>query len=292
MVAKTISGITTSAKETKKRGSIPQDRFVEMIEWISKINNGRPKCQQINSDKLRQAIAYMQLTWCTGLRGCQMALIRKKDFSFDPGTGEWSFTVRKIHDPKERLSGRGPSFLTISIYRGLYAAFSACDVLLNEVIGDDALVCPNYDASFLGGLIKQAAIALEWEEELKFDGVHCLRHGLGETIRDEQGLAAARDQLGHSKQRVVVGATGRYVRSNQARVADVQNSIVMNDEDYDELAGELDEESEKRVDRSEKKSKQPLKRGRPSKTVTTKNNKGKAAVKNCSKKKGATSTRK
>ena len=118
--------------------------------------------------------------------------------------------------------------------------------------------------------MKEAATKLEWEEDLKFDGIHCLRHGIGQTIREIQGYAAARNQLGHTKQTVSMGATGRYVRSNDVRLAGV--TVMLEDEDVEGMEIELDNEAEKAVVRAEPKAKKKIqtKNQKKAKTTTTK----------------------
>jgi hypothetical protein len=79
----------------------------------------------------------------------------------------------------------------------------------------DALVCPAWNGDYLNKLIQEAAVTLKWDPRLTWDGVHCLRHGVGATARAESGVtAAAREILGHSQD----AGSERYAQANAARV--------------------------------------------------------------------------
>jgi integrase len=183
----------------RARGAITYDLFCALLARLKGIGTCQGLCWGL------------KMCFSTGLRNSEMKLLRRSQFHVD-ASGDWILTAEKKHDP-HRIKRAGGKALIIkrSVFK---KAKSEMDRRM-LTMAPDALVCPAWDGLRANQLIQESAAALKWDARLVWDGVHCLRHGVGATACAERGVTAdAREILGHSQD----AGSERYAQANPSRV--------------------------------------------------------------------------
>ena len=203
--------------DTRLRGGIDCEMLNQLLEFVNKMRFR--KSYKKSGEYVGSAIFALVLTWMTGLRRVQMESLCKRNFIEDEEGKLWVY-IEKIHDPSagNRAAAR---YVIIpvqipDIKNGQSYYDTLCTRLGN--LQDEDLVCPGYGDLDLNKLIHDAAKACNWDKELKFDGVHCLRHGVVAHVREVSGFMAAAIQAGHSLPVVGTEVTEGYSNSNSDKI--------------------------------------------------------------------------
>ena len=191
---------------TAKRGAITWDLLVELIGWL--VNTKRGTLEQ-----RRELI----IAWGTGLRSNQVQTLRRHHFS--RVNGKWVVTLDENHNPR-RLDHDNARQMVQTVEDRVQ---SILDAFL-PTLKDDELVCPEWTRKVpvYREWIKAGAAALKWPDELKWVGVHQLRHGVAVEVRLLHGQIAASVQLGHQLPAEQHRTSDTYSEPNEKRIARVQ----------------------------------------------------------------------
>ena len=186
---------------TKKRGAITFAMLDQMLGWLVQTGKGT------QNDQCNLIIA-----WATGLRSNQLEALRRHNVELHKG--RLMVSLDENHNPT-RLNRDEP-------FHMLQDVDDVGQALLRkwlQDLGPEDLVLPTWDRRKYGEWIHEAALALGWDTELNWAGVHQLRHGLAVSVADVYGLDAVGPRLGHQPQKRRAKTGDTYGKPNAARVA-------------------------------------------------------------------------
>ena len=188
--------------ERRERGAITEDMLTEMLRYMKE--NGSSRWERW----------HMQLCHATACRDCEMPLIQANDFVDDGRT--ITFVTKKIHNPTQRSEGDGvASEERRQVSSGIYAELRHA---LAHAPRSDFRLAGTWDRKAMGRWVKRASAALQWPRELRFDGVHCNRHGRAASVLQRTGkVRAVQRALGHKS----TACSLWYGRPNSERIAAV-----------------------------------------------------------------------
>lgn len=201
----------------RTRGAINDTMLQQLMDYVYDRRHGAPQ-HRIDDLECSAVRWHLALVWMTGLRRCQAETLRKRDFVWVDG--KLFIHVPKIHDPKENTRVTSTMLdIPITIPQNTkFDWYARLIKSLQELPNDDSLLMPLWHKYDLNKYIQNAAKKFGWNtDELKFDGIHCLRHGVIQTVREAQGIIAAAIKAGHVLPTVKASVTEHYAKPNALR---------------------------------------------------------------------------
>ena len=186
---------------TKKRGAITVIMLNDLLGWMKSTGKG-------TLDDRRNLV----IAWATGLRSNQLETLRRHHVELHKG--RLMVSLDENHNPTRLNRDEAHHMLQDVDDIGQ-------QVLRDWIrdLGAEDLVLPTWNRRKYGEWIHEAALALGWDTELNWVGVHQLRHGLAVSVAEVYGLDAVGPRLGHQVQKRRAKTGDTYGKPNAARVA-------------------------------------------------------------------------
>ncbi len=188
------------AETYSRRGAIDMSKLDELT-WFLHTKKKR------SAGEIRAIIA----CWATALRTSQMSTVCAGDFHLnEAGTG-YILTLAKIHDPKLWATRGGRPRIEVRDVHEI-----GTPIIAEAIAGKakDTPLWPQWKPRVVCRLIQECAVHCGWPPELKWNGAHCLRHGVAAEVFFRKGIGAAAKVTGH-----VGYCVKRYIESNERRLA-------------------------------------------------------------------------
>ncbi len=185
-----------AAPEKRPRGAVEASMFPDFRDWI-----------RLHYPALSDPVT---IEFGTGVRS--HALVALHGGSYNP-------TTRVLRHLSKAANARNklPNYEeTIVIDDAAHKTL--CSLLLSRATGGLLFPTPRqggkWNLSIFRRAMKEAAVALEWPEGLKFDGPHCLRHGRLSHLSEEVSGEDIKKVMNLSHQMIK-----HYGKSNKAKLA-------------------------------------------------------------------------
>lgn len=248
--------------EKPKKGAVTLLMFKQLLRKLRRVNQLRlGRGDYLLSNRvLEEMHTDYTICWLTGMRNTQTGELRRSDFS--KVDGKWWLKVPKGHD-RTNLSKDRASKLCYALVEDT-ALTAILEARLNSLKEDD-LVCPFWSArqeNIYRQTVHDMADILRWPQTygLRFNGVHCFRHGSSGHVYQTEGFRKANKFLGNNKL-----MTKHYTKDNAQRVTRVVHEVDASDSSDDER--EMPARATKRGAASKPKPKSKVKKAKKAKVV-------------------------
>jgi hypothetical protein len=195
--ARAVNGVNGASKQ---RGAID----------LVKLDQLQAHVRVFGMEYARDDMLNIELCWGTGLRRCDMAVLRREHFV---RVGDrWIVEMEERHSPT-----RGDRVVPLIRVTQVHdRVLPLLNRLLPELQGDDR-VTRRWNPGRISRYIHDVAQLHGWDNRLQWDGPHCLRHGVITSLVESGGIEAARAVSGHAANSSCVER--RYGVPNEDRAA-------------------------------------------------------------------------